>query len=267
MSGVEVMPEILSQRSLDLPICNKILQRLKADMSEEDIARLNGICVPHAGDWLHAPPIVRNGLWLTNEELRTSTNLRLGLPMYQPHPCICGAIVDSKGSHALVCKRNGGKTSRHSAMNALIQRELAKANVRSTLEPANLIPESPLRPDGVSIISWSTGRQLVWDFTCVNPLAMSYLSVTHGVPGKASTIAEERKTSKYIQFNNQFVFTPIAIETLGAYGPSAIKFFKSLAKRQCEVFGYTEAATYMHQRISLELQRANSKCLLWALQH
>ena len=156
-------------------------------------------------------------------------------------------------------------TCRNSTMNALIQRELRIIDVHTSLEPNNLIPTSQLRPDGMSTIPWKCGKPIVWDYTCVHPLATSHLATTHGDPGKSAALAEEKKRTKYKLFENQYIFTPIAVETLGGYGPSASSFFTSVGKMQRDKFGWHDAPIFLHQRLSIELQRSNAKCVMWSL--
>jgi len=68
------------------------------------------------------------GLRLNNyEALRVAVGLRLGSELYQPYRCICGVSVDTRGSHALSCRRNLGRSQRYHFVNDLIWRSLSKA--------------------------------------------------------------------------------------------------------------------------------------------
>ena len=66
-------------------------------------ARLLASVTPHAGDWLNAPPLTAAGLRLTNDAIRIAVGLRLGSNLCWPHTCRCGALVDARGNHGLVC--------------------------------------------------------------------------------------------------------------------------------------------------------------------
>ena len=113
-------------------------------------------------------PVSKNGLALTNEELRISVCLRLGLPIFASHDCVCGERVDVHGYHNFACKRNGGKHVRHNAMNQLFLREIERCDTPCQLEPNGLLHSSNLRPDGVTLTPWCKGKQLMWDFTCTH---------------------------------------------------------------------------------------------------
>jgi len=57
-------------------------------------------------------------------------------------------------------------------------------------------------------------------------LAASYLDKAVTGPGVVATEAEKRKRQKYLSMDDSvYIFPPIAIETLGAFGSSAIEFF------------------------------------------
>jgi len=84
-------------------------------------ARLLASAAAHSGDWLHAVPISACGLLLSDEAISVAVGLRLDSELCQPYYCICGALVDTCGSHALSCKRNlDGRCPRHRFINDLI---------------------------------------------------------------------------------------------------------------------------------------------------
>jgi len=55
---------------------------------ETDKARLLAVSSPHAGDWLHAPPITAVGLRLSDEAIRMAVAHRLGCKACEPHTCM-----------------------------------------------------------------------------------------------------------------------------------------------------------------------------------
>ena len=67
----------------------------------------SAVTVPHSGDWLlaFALPISSCGLRLDVEAVRVSVGLRLGCKIGEPHECVCGSLVDTMGSHALLQTR------------------------------------------------------------------------------------------------------------------------------------------------------------------
>ena len=102
---VDAMKHI--QKAWDTPRAAKVFEKILTDDSntQTDTARLRSAATPHAGDWLHAPPITAVGLRLSDEAIRIAVGFRLGSRTCQPHSYVCGAMVDAKGLHGLSCKR------------------------------------------------------------------------------------------------------------------------------------------------------------------
>ena len=111
---------------------------------------------------------------------------------------------------------------------------------------------------------WSRGKSLVWDFTCVDTLCPTHLlqSVLHG--GAAAHSAEVKKR-KYAFLEDRFWFVPIAVETLGYYGPEAKNFVEVLGERLKTVTNDKRAAFFLKQRVSLAIQRGNAAAILGSL--
>ena len=84
------------------------------------------------------------------------------------------------------------------------------------------------RPDGASIVPWSTGKVLVWDVTCPDTLATSYSAVAAREVGAVASEAERGKKAKYAHLEPSHHFVPIAVETLGAFGPEVLSFVRDL---------------------------------------
>ena len=86
---------------------NSVLSTIMASaVTYVDRARLKAASAPHSGDWLHTPPIASLGLKLTDDEVRISVALYLGIRACSPQNCICGKFVDAIGLHGLSCRRN-----------------------------------------------------------------------------------------------------------------------------------------------------------------
>ena len=87
------------------------------------------------------------------------------------------------------------------------------------MEPPGLSRKDGKRPDGMTLFPYKEGRCLVWDFTCVNTIADSYLKDTCIQPGAGAEKAEKAKLSKYEEIRKDYYMVPIAVETFSAWGP------------------------------------------------
>ena len=86
---------------------------------------------------------------------------------------------------------------RHAALNNIIHRSLATANVPSHLEPSGLERADGKHPDGVTVIPWRSGKHLVWDATSPDTFAPSYLMSATSEAGVVAALVESRKKAKY----------------------------------------------------------------------
>ena len=95
----------LIQRAWDAPITtaayNEILSRCALPV---DQARVKALTAPHAGDWLHSPPLTAVGLRLSDEAIPVASGFRFGTNVCQPHIGVCGTMVDARGLHSLACR-------------------------------------------------------------------------------------------------------------------------------------------------------------------
>jgi hypothetical protein len=192
-------------------------------------ARLLAASAPHSNAWLEAVPVASLGLKLDDSQLRIAVGLQLGGRICAPHTCVCGQEVDASGTHGLSCNKNAGRYSRHAEVNDLIYRALTSAKVPSVLEPPDLSMQDGSRPDGLTLIPWAHGKSLAWDFTCCDTLAASHVGRTSVTAGAAAAAGEQRKHTKYAHLQPTFTFLPIAVETMGTWGPEArlLPFFAS----------------------------------------
>ena len=103
------------------------------------------------------------------------------------------------------------------------------------LEPRGLYRTDGKRPDGVTMIPWEMGKQLVWDVTVVDALAPSRLNQGSSCnPGTTATEADARKIEKYRELkDNGYIFQPVALEVQGSLGESSEIFIMRLCKMLC----------------------------------
>ena len=75
---------------------------------------------------------------------------------------------------------------------------------------------------------------------------------------KATELAEKRKSTHYQELSRQYVVTPIAMETLGSWGPQTVKFIKDLGSRISEITGEKRSTSYLFLSLGIAVQRGNA---------
>ena len=246
------------QQGWDDALCNARALKLRVGATPSSTARLLAGCSEGSGSWLHALPSASVGLRLSNEEARIAAGLRLGAPIVRPHTCRCGQSVLADGVHGLSCKKSAGRHLRHALANDVIARGFRSADTPADLEPTGLLRGDGKRPDGATRIPWSHGKCLVWDFTCPDTLAPSHILHSSTAAGSAAGKAESGKSVKYGALAPTFDFAPVAIETLGAWGPGALALAKDLCSRIASTSGDPRSTFFFRQRLDIAVQRGNA---------
>ena len=75
-------------------------------------------------------------------------------------------------------------------------------------------------------------------------------------------MAESRKHNKYKELKDNYVFTPIAMETFGSWGPESLKFIKEVGSRIQESTGEKRSTSYLIQSLSMTVQRGNASSIM-----
>lgn len=231
-----------------------------------DKARIKGLRQTESGSWLHAFPSKNIGTFLDNNTIRVCMGLRLGCDICRPYQCACGATVDSKGLHALSCKKSAGRFFRHATVNQCIKRALGTIDIPSILEPCGLLREDGKRPDGMSVVPWSRGQCLVWDYTCSDTFAASYVRQTAICPGAAAELAAKRKHEKYKKIKeNGYKFIALSSETCGSWCQEMKAFINEVGRQMAMKTGDKRTIGHFKQIISLNIQRGNAASILGSL--
>ena len=246
------------QRNWDEAICKVEAEKLRMGVDERTSARLLASCAPGSGAWLSAIPCASLGLSMDDSALRVAVGLRLGVPLVMPHKCLCGAHVDKFGHHGLSCQRSAGRNLRHNLLNDSILRAIQSAGIQAVREPTGLLRNDGKRPDGATLVPWTRGRCLLWDATCPDTLAQSYIPRTSIEAGAAAATSETKKITKYSLLSDRHEFVPVAIETLGSWGERGLAFINELGKRIAAVSGDNRSTAFLKQRMSLAVQRGNA---------
>ena len=260
------MPTLTSpakQQTWDKPIVQQeLFQLMEHHTDSYDKARLLAASSKYSGDWLHAIPISSCGLRLDDEVVRIAVGLRLGINICEPHVCICGSVVDVRGSHALSCKHTSGHLTRHNHLNDIVLHSLTRTKIPATREPAGLLRSDGKRPDGLTLIPWREGRCLVWDVTVADTTAASYLPSTSISAGSAAELAAVRKQAKYAELAQRYEFVPIAVESHGSYSATATTLLADLGRRLSAATSDAKETAHLFLRLSIALQCFNAVCVI-----
>ena len=141
--------------------------------------------------------------------------------------------------------------------NDVIARAFRSLKLPVELKPVRLLWSDGKRPDGATLIPFSQGKCLVWDFTCPDTLAPSHLSQSSLAAGSAASGAESRKRAKYAELARSHTFVPVAVETLGEWGEGAIDLTSDLGRRLSIVTGDPRSTSFLRQRPDITIQRGN----------
>ena len=102
---------------------------------------------------------------------------------------------------------------------------------------------------------------MAWDVTVCCPLAESYVETAAGEAGEAAEIAAARKSTKYAELENRYIFQPIAVESLGSINDSAVSFLGVLGRRIADISGEVREVSFLLKRLSVLIQRFNASLL------
>ena len=262
----------VSQKSASLKVDlfnqSLLLNHITEEGEVREMARLQSLGLPHAGDWLSVVPQPALGLHLRAPEFVTSLKYRLGIPIYSAEgPCpSCSAPSDQMGDHALGCAKHGDRIARHDQLRDVIFEAAASASLAPAREERHLLPGSAARPGDVVIKRWSDGKDGALDITVTGSLARSNVEAAAEVAGSALAKAVQRKVQGVAEACQQqgLVFLPIAVETLGGLHQVAVEQVKRIGAALARNQGSDEkvATRQLFQRLSLTLMRGNAALII-----
>jgi len=249
------------QRPLDGAKRERLVDALR---TARDVARLHSASTAEAAAVYRGLPCSRDGTRLSNIELPIVVGLRLGLPVAAAGVCQCGAPLDVLGDHTLACNRGVERMRRHDALNARLRESLGEAGFPAILELQGLAANDHRRFDGTTVAAFERGRPLAWDATVIHTCAPTHLPAS-AVAARAATVsAEAHKTAKYADMAERYDFRPFAVETLGAFGASALELVDALAGRIRAQTGELGARGRLYRRLSIAVQAGNARRIVEA---
>ena len=82
---------------------------------------------------------------------------------------------------------------------------------------------------------------------------------------RAAESAENKKNIKYAALEENYIFQPLAFETMGCFGPLTKKTMNLIGELIKNKSGDKLSAKYLKKRISIALQKGNTKTVLFSL--
>ena len=80
-----------------------------------------------------------------------------------------------------------------------------------------------------------------------------------------AALAEQSKHEKYLDLDQCHIFTPVAIETAGPFGPETFSFLRELGCRLKQVTGETKSFSYLQQRLSVTVPQGNAAAVMGSM--
>jgi len=99
---------------------------------------------------------------------------------------------------------------------------------------------------------------MAWNVTVCCPLAESYVEAAAREAGEAAEIAAARKSTKYAELEDRYIFQPIAVESLGPINDSAVSFLGVLGRLIVDISGEVREVSFLFQWLSVLIQRFNA---------
>ena len=114
----------------------------------------------------------------------------------------------------------------------------------------------------MSLIPWSQGLPLLWDFTYSDTLVRSNLSTSASGANQLANTAESAKFRKYSSLIPSLHFSPMCVETLGAWGTCAHSLVRQIGSWVMEQSGDNRATQFLIRRIAIDVQRENAASVM-----
>ena len=203
-------------------------ERLKSQLSVRSHNLLLACSMPHASDWLLAPPIPGLGLGLQSDAFRTALKFRLGLPLFsEPFPCpalsssgsACDAQMDVFGDHALCCHNGTSLVFRHNNIRDILGHSARAAGLSAVVtEKKNQIEGSKAKPGDITVQQYHRGfATSAFDVTISHPLQKKFIEIAMKEAGVVAEEAHDRKLQKSLKVceSEGIHFVPLAWESTG----------------------------------------------------
>ena len=198
MTNEQESPLVGTQKNWTQPVDVRTAQHLISRMDEKRSNVFNARQGNFGSQWLNVVSCKNLGLKLDEScfefrlvyDSESTSVLR-----------ICATVVKKveRGSlYGLSCTKSPAHFSCHATLYSLIKQTLGSLDLPSMLEDRGLYRTDDKCPNGVTMIPWEMGKQLVWDVTVVDALPPSCLNQGFLCnPVTSATEAEAGKIEKY----------------------------------------------------------------------
>lgn len=164
-----------------------------------------------------------------------ASRIWLGIPSFTANPplkCPCGSLIDPNGDHLLGCGQGPLRIRRHDALRDILYQALVQDNP-SVRREQRISGDSHDRPGDIYHPDFANGRPTYFDISIANSLQPSKISHTATTAGIVGTQAECMKDRKHADNVERVggVFTPLVVESLGLWTPTARKTLSEIAAR------------------------------------
>ena len=196
LGKIDMVPENEIRKNWTEPTFDSEITDLILRLEPTDVKIFNAFQDRFGSQWLNVITCKNLRLKLSNQRLRITIGLRLGSKICKRHKCVCGKDITEFGWHGLSCLKSAARFSRHSNLNALMKQSISSSHIPSVIEPIHLYRTDQKRPDGLTLVPWAVGKQLLWDVTLVDSLAPCRINAGSGLFVTLVRLLLKRKSDK-----------------------------------------------------------------------
>ena len=117
----------------------------------------------------------------------------------------------------------------------------------------------------ISVVPCKNGNLLVWDVTCTDTFAPSYIASDTSNAGAVAALVDERQLTLYGNLVQSHFFVPIAFEKSEVISPMSRLFLKELGHCIKLSTGEARSAAFLLQRLLVAVQRGNAASVLGSI--
>ena len=233
--------------------------------------------MPHASDWLLAPPIPGLGLSLGSDCFRTALKFRLGMPLFsEPFPCaavtnsggVCECQMDIYGDHALCCHNGPSLLFRHNSIRDILSHAARAAGLSAVVtEKKHQVEGSNVKPGDITVQHYHRGfASSAFDVTISHPLQKKYLDIAMAEAGVVANDAHDRKLLKSLEVCQRegIHFVPLAWESTGGATETVHETIRKWTNMESARSGYPAylIRRNLYAQVSVSLQRSLAQAVI-----